>query len=289
MIIKVSFLRFFVAGCTITVMDGDKKLQTSDNDVQRNSLDSPPSLNEPSQILTRPLTRAEAQAAPVSDAIPEPVIPALPTPVQPVAAQTHAQAPVSGSVPTPVAAAPADPEVGFYHANDVLEVPEDGSDHSIATHKDTSEPLSWTSSGEALATARIWQAKMAAIAIALGTVIYFITRDWLSAGGVVVAGILFGLLGAVKPQALNYMLDDTGIVIGQKRFLYADFRAFSVAEDTAMPTVELAPFKRFLPVMSLQIDNSLRDQIIDKLARHLPMESHHRDAMDRLINLLGRR
>jgi hypothetical protein len=271
-------------------MDGNQKPQLPNN-LQDNPVDSHPSLVEPSQLPTLP-TPAPAPAT-QSSQLPQPVAAApAPQPEAPPAAPSPAAArPVEPAQPSASTAAEpsADPAGGFYRVDDIATDVASGlgADEGLPSRQ-KAEVVTWTAGGESQAPATAWRVRMTAISLALGVVIYFITRDVFSAGAVIVAGILFGFIGMHKPHALSYQLDGSGIIIGQRHFSYTEFRAFSIADETSFPTIELMPLKRFLPVVSLQMDPALREQIVGVLSVRLPMEAHRRDVIDRLTSLIGK-
>jgi hypothetical protein len=190
----------------------------------------------------------------------------------------------------PQPAAPAEPEEGFYHPDNVNPAGYAGEDlNDSQTHPASAQAgddvVTWVSSGDALrAHSSSWRFKMTLVSLVAGVLVYLITRDVVNAGAVVVAGLLFGFLGARKPPALHYQLDSRGITVGRRRYGYAEFRAFSVADEAASPSIDLTPLKRFLPTLSLHFDQAQRDQIVNVLSSHLPMEAHKRDALDRIAN-----
>lgn len=216
------------------------------------SVYNPPSLVEPSAILQPPVQRS------IPDVSNDPV-PAL-------------------------AAVPPQPSGGFYN-NGGLDEP-DTPEYDEPTHRParaSSEPIRWTSSGDALqGHSAGWRLRMTLASIVLAGVVYFITRDLFPSISVAVAGILFGFLGARKPHPLNYQLDERGIRIGNRQYLYSAFRAFSIIEESN--SVALVPLQRFAPLMYVHVDVADGRQVIDMLSAHLPMEAHKRDAVDSLAH-----
>jgi hypothetical protein len=145
--------------------------------------------------------------------------------------------------------------------------------------------MEWTASGDAiLQRVAGWRARMTVASLVIGVLVYLLTRDLISAGSVAFVGLLFGFLGGRKPSALHYVLDRHGIAIGRRAYSYDEFRAFIINKEKAGVSLSLVPLKRFLPMLSVECDPALLDRIVELLADHLPMETPHNDAFDRIIN-----
>ena len=145
--------------------------------------------------------------------------------------------------------------------------------------------IEWVSSGDDIqARSAAWRVRMTVVSLIAGVLIYIITRDYVSTGSVVLVGTLFGFMGARKAPALHYRLDRSGLFIGQHLYTYSEFRAFSVSDDPQVPSINIVPLKRFLPLLSVYYDVQQRDKIVEVLAAHLPMEAPRHDAFDSIIN-----
>jgi hypothetical protein len=246
-------------------MNGEQKPQGSDAqpEWQNKPADNPPSLSEPAQ---RPV------------AIP---------PIEPRDVITPTPSPSALPQPASLPMGPAEElaSQGFYHADDGDDADFDSPE--VFSQSDTSSDvvIDWVSSGDQLQSrSAAWRIRMSLISIMAGAVIYLITRDYVSSGSVVVVGLLFGILGSRKPPALQYKLDKHGIAIGQRPYSYAEFRAFSISEDPQSPSINFVPLKRFAPMLSVHYEPQQADAIVDLIAQHLPMEEHHHDAFDSIIN-----
>lgn len=230
-------------------------------------VDNPPSLSEPSR--RRPET-----PAPIEDE-------GRSTATTPLASEKVV---LENSATTPVVDEPSDSAADFYPPEDSQL--DDGVGLVSPPAEDSPEGVvEWVSSGEELRSATAaWRIRMTLISLVASGVIYLISRDLISAGSVAVVGLLFAFLGSRKPPSLQYRLDHTGITIGQKRYMYGEFRAFSVIDDARSPTIAIVPLKRFLPLLSVHYDPQQRDKIVEILADHLPLEMRRRDAFDSIIN-----
>jgi len=255
-------------------MNGDQKTQAPETETEwlHRTANNPPSLSEPSQ--------PQAAIPPIQPRK-EPIVQPQQQIVQPAAVNIAPSTTVAPALNQAVEEGPlvfdeTSAEGGFYNPDP----PRPGSALVIEP-----EAIEWVSSGEDLqAKSAGWRIKMTLLSVVAGIVIYAFTRDIFSSGAIVAVGILFGMLGARKPPSLSYRVDKNGITIGPKLYSYREFRAFSIAEDHGAQSINLAPLKRFYPMLAIHYDLSRRDEIVDVLGQHLPLEEHRRDAFDSIIN-----
>ena len=134
-----------------------------------------------------------------------------------------------------------------------------------------------------------WYFGLVGIAILVGVVLFLITDDITSIGGITSYAVLAVMTAAVmvyanrKPDTLQYHLDPDALSIGQREFPLEDFRSFSVVQDGGVFSISLAPLRRFMPPVSLYYDPADEATIIDILASVLPHEETELDFVDRLI------
>ena len=125
-------------------------------------------------------------------------------------------------------------------------------------------------------------AGLVAVLVAVG--VYFLTRDYVSAGVVIFAAIVFGIFGSHKPRQLQYRLNHRGITIDKKHYSFNEYRSFSVIQEEAFSSITLMPLKRFAPPLSLYFAPEDEEQIINILSATLPFEERNRDAVDALMH-----
>lgn len=128
-----------------------------------------------------------------------------------------------------------------------------------------------------------WYALLGLGAVVISAVLYFILKDIITVVVVALATVMFGVVGARKPRSLTYAIGQTGIKIGEKSFPYEAFKSFSVIEEGAIDSIQLAPLKRFMPPISLYFPPDHEQEIVDTLAAYLPHEERNHDAVDRLM------
>jgi hypothetical protein len=122
---------------------------------------------------------------------------------------------------------------------------------------------------------------MGALLLAVG--VFFLTRDFVSVGVVIIAALLLAVYGSHKPRQLEYVVDRRGLGIGQKYHGYEEFRSFSVASEGAFSSLVFMPLKRFALPLTVYYDPADEDRILDILSVRLPLEEHRLDAVDSLM------
>lgn len=226
----------------------DKQVVTDQNDQNGQTI-------QPGTVITP----GEVPATPVS-------VP--PTSAQPVAVPVE-PSPVAKPQPTQVA-----------ESEQATEAAEPSSESD-----DDSSGITWTAS-EFVAHDKSagWYLSLAIVAAAVALLVYVLTRDYISAGVVIFAAVLFGVYGSHKPRQLEYRLSQKGIDIDKKHYSFSDFKTFSVIPEGAFSSIVLMPLKRFAPPLSIYFAPEDEQRIIDLLTSILPFEERRRDAIDSLMH-----
>ena len=159
----------------------------------------------------------------------------------------------------------------------------------------TSEPVadspvpgvSWTAS-EYIAHHKTpkWYVCLGLVAVVLAVVIWFLTKDEISAAVVLIGAAVLGAYGSRPPQELPYSLDQESLSIGSKNYHLQDYRSFSVDDHQAFSSVNLIPLKRFAPGLTIYYSPDDESAIVDILSSVLPTEPHEPDIIDRLMRLI---
>ncbi len=129
----------------------------------------------------------------------------------------------------------------------------------------------------------VWYLLLAVAAIVLAGLAYLLTRDYVSAGGILFFAVIFGIAASRKPRVLEYQLNNKGLVIGEKFYMYSDFKSFTVGDEHPFASITFLPLKRFMPPLSIYFPPEEEKQIFDVLSGHLPMEQHRPELVDRLM------
>jgi hypothetical protein len=162
--------------------------------------------------------------------------------------------------------------------------PHDSSSYAPGANVDN---ISWTAS-EFIAHDKdmTWFAALGAVTALLVALTFLLTRDFVSTGIVLVVIICFGAFAVRKPRILPYRLDHVGLHVDQKTYHYDQLKSFSLIQEGGVRSIQLMPLKRFMPPISIYMDPSDEDKIIDVLANYLPMEQRQQDMIDQLMRRL---
>jgi hypothetical protein len=148
-------------------------------------------------------------------------------------------------------------------------------------------PITWTASEyidhEKGAS---WYSLLFVSTLALGTVIYLLTRDFLAAGTILILGVIIAVAARRRPQQVEYKLSDAGLKIGEKSYSFSSFRSFYIVKDGDLHSISLIPLKKFTPALSIFFDPADEKRITERLSEHLPYEEHTLDSVDRLARRL---
>jgi hypothetical protein len=112
--------------------------------------------------------------------------------------------------------------------------------------------------------------------------VFLVSRDILASIVVLLASTTISVYAGRKPSINRYVVNENGIQIQDKQYLYRDFKSFSVVEEGAIDSVWLKPIKKFSPVVVMYFSPEDEQKIIDVIANFLPHEERELDAIDRL-------
>jgi len=144
--------------------------------------------------------------------------------------------------------------------------------------------ISWTAS-EFVAHEKTtgWYASLLLGSLLLAALVYLVTKDVISVGVVVVAGVLLAIYGSHQPRQIQYSIDAGGINVGQGHYSYDGFKYFSVATEGAFSSLVFMPLKRFAIPLTIYYAPADEERILDVVSSQLPLEEHRLDAVDNLM------
>lgn len=240
---------------------------------------------QPGQVIA-PVASVPSSAVSQEAQAPTPAVPDIP-PLSP-APQAFAPQPVA---PTPyVVSTPAGASFQGSVPQEVYpeNIPVDPVEaFAQQAPEDTSGATTWTAAEyihhEKDST---WYGAFTLGAILLSAAIFFVTKDIISTAVIVVAIGVLAFISSRKPRQENYALNDDYIQIGPKEYMLQDFKAFSVDDQAPVLSVTLLPLKRLMPPITVYVDETHEQAVIDYLSDFLPMEPHKIDAIDRLLRRL---
>ncbi len=128
-----------------------------------------------------------------------------------------------------------------------------------------------------------WYVMLAVGSLLLAALVFILTKDAVSVGVVIIAGLLLGTYGAHQPRQLKYRLDNQGVGVGAKYYRYDEFKSFSIVPEGVFSSIVFMPLKRFGLPTTIYYAPEDEENILAILADKLPVEGHRHDAFDRLI------
>ena len=155
-----------------------------------------------------------------------------------------------------------------------------------ASQKSNFNSVSWTAS-EYIAHDKtvVWYVTVTILTLIFAGLIYFFdsTNSLFSPILVVIAGIIFMVAASRKPKVLEYLIDDSGLHVGQKLYSYAQFKSFALVQDGPITTIVFIPLQRFVPTLTVYFDPKDQDVIVDSLSVYLPVENRKMDVIDSIM------
>lgn len=132
-----------------------------------------------------------------------------------------------------------------------------------------------------------WYVLFALVAIGLIAADIFLLRSWTFTVLVIVMSIAVIVYVRRPPRTLQYTLSPKqGLYVGEKLYPWEEFKAFGIIEDHGHQSLMLIPIKRFAPGVSVYFPEEIGEDLVDLLAKRLPIEDLKLDAVDLLIRKL---
>lgn len=187
----------------------------------------------------------------------------------------------------------ADPEVKKDNTNEPKKSAPDLSEAFTTETSPVEKPLAggsieWTASEYVENQKKAgWFMSVGVSAAVLSAAIYLITRDLVGIIIVVIALGLFAVTGAKKPRTLKYLIDDSGITIGDKTFPFEKFKSFALINEGGINSIQLIPLKRLQMSLNIYYPPDQEDMILKVLGSHLPAEDRKHELIDRLMRRLN--
>ncbi len=129
-----------------------------------------------------------------------------------------------------------------------------------------------------------WYLIAAVILVVLSALLYLLTADYIGPISVIILGALLLVGASRKPRTVQYVIDDSGVIVGTKEYAYDDFQSFSIVKEDQIESVALFPHKRLSPVISLYFAPDDGQRVFDLLSSFLPFEQKEKDQIDKFLH-----
>lgn len=157
-------------------------------------------------------------------------------------------------------------------------------DEQISASAQSIPEVEWTASEYIAHEKNIgWYMLATLVLVAVGALIYLITRDLISPIVIFIMGMAFVAFAARKPRVLSYAISNTGVIISQKHYPFNTFKTFSIIEEGAVRSILLMPLRRFNLPIYIYYEPSDEPKIIEALSAHLPREDIRMNPVDNLM------
>jgi hypothetical protein len=118
-------------------------------------------------------------------------------------------------------------------------------------------------------------------AVAVLLLLGIITKQWSGMVVLVLMTVAVLVYANKQPRVLNYSLTNDGIIIDTKFHPYNQFRSFGVVMDVGWHSIDLDPIKRFMPRLTILLEDHHVDDVIEALSRQLPRHDRGPDVIER--------
>lgn len=172
-----------------------------------------------------------------------------------------------------------------------LQTPDPSVDQSPQTAVDDTPdnpPITWSAQEYVHIDKGIgWFVLFALIVLALVAVDIFILKSWTFSALVIVMAIAIIIYIRRPPRVLTYALSPVqGLYVGERLYLFDDFRAFGIIKDGENHSIMLIPRKRFAPGVSVFFPEEAGERIVDILGQRLPIQELKLDIVDAVVRKL---
>ena len=128
-----------------------------------------------------------------------------------------------------------------------------------------------------------WFIRLGLVIAVISIVVFVLTRDFITTGTIIFAGVVFGIFASRKPRVLNYQIDNAGIHIESKTYDFQAFKSFAVHEEGALHFLSFMPMKRFSPGLTVYFPPEEEPKVVNALSEFLPIAQAKEDAIDRFM------
>jgi hypothetical protein len=149
-------------------------------------------------------------------------------------------------------------------------------------------PITWTAQEYVhLDRSPIWFVLFAVVVLGLIAVDVFLLKSWTFSALVVVMAVALIIYIRRPPRMLTYALSPSqGLYVGERLYVYDEFKAFGLIQDGPHYSIMLIPRKRFAPGVSVYFPDDAGERIVDILGQRLPMENLKLDVVDVIVRKL---
>lgn len=129
----------------------------------------------------------------------------------------------------------------------------------------------------------VWYMALVAAAVTVSVVAFLLTREWITPVSIFLVIVGLGVFAGIKPKQKEFVLDGTGVGIGDEYYPYQDFRSFSVIVENNFETLYLKPVKRFAVPLTLYFPPDQAETIVSFIGNFIPYEKSELSGVDKMM------
>jgi hypothetical protein len=149
-------------------------------------------------------------------------------------------------------------------------------------------PITWTAEEYVHIDKSIgWFVLFVLVVLGLVAIDIFFLKSWTFSILVIVMAIALVIYIRRPPRTLTYALSPKqGLYIGERLYVFDEFKAFGLIQDGEHHSIMLIPRKRFAQGVSVFFPEESGERIVDILGQRLPMETLKLDIVDVIVRKL---
>lgn len=133
----------------------------------------------------------------------------------------------------------------------------------------------------------IWYILFGIVVLGFIAVDIFVLRSYTFSVLVVVMAVALAVYIRRPARTLTYALSPKqGLYVGERLYVFDEFRAFGLIQDHDQNSIMLIPRKRFSQGVSVYFPQEAGERIVDILGQRLPMETLKLDIVDVIVRKL---
>lgn len=124
--------------------------------------------------------------------------------------------------------------------------------------------------------------------IIAGCILLFFKIDVLMAIFFILSSIVLSLYSQKKPEVIKILLDQRGVIIGEKEYYYKDLKSFWINYQPGnIKELSLESKKWYMPYITISIEDKNPLSIRSILINHIPEKEHEESLIDLASKKIG--
>lgn len=122
----------------------------------------------------------------------------------------------------------------------------------------------------------------------LATLVSFLTLNILFGIFILLAGFTMILFAYKKPEIISIEVNNDGIILGNKLYVYSEIDSFWIADNTTEPKIFLKSKHMFMPLITIPLNENMDlDELQTFLEEYVDEEEHEEPLPEKIMNKIG--